>query len=231
MVVKNEHGADGSSGQFRWTSKPVHVSRKMVRSSLAVVREHRRAYLILNLLYYGLIVAAMAYAAFNPDLQRTLWTEVGKGFSTGPLEELVGAYSGGQVLLAAILTFAVNLLGGSFVYITLPSLIIPFSGLLVGVYRALLWGLLFSPTAELGAGLIFHLPTIILEGQAYVLAMLAAYVQGIVFLRPKKSVGVRTHRQGYWEGVKLSVRVYLLVVVVLLVAAVYEAVSVIFIIM
>ena len=93
-----------------------------------------------------------------------------------------------------------------------------------------MWGLLFSPTAVLGADLVFHLPTIILEGRAYVLAMLAAYVQGMAFLRPS-TVGVKTHRQGYWEGVKLSVRVYLLVVVVLFVAAVYEAVSVIFIIM
>lgn len=55
-------------------------------------------------------------------------------------------------------------------------------------------------------------------------------VQGMAFLRPS-TVGVKTHRQGYWEGVKLSVRVYLLVVVLLFVAAVNEAVSVIFIIM
>ena len=230
MLDRDEQRANGRSGWFRWTSKPVHATKKMVRSSLAVVKEHRRAYLVLNLLYYGLILAAMAFAAFNPDVQRTLWTEVGRGFKTGPLEGLVGAYSGGQVLLAAVLTFVVNLVGGSFAFITMPSLIIPFSGLLVGVYRALLWGLLFSPSAVVGAGLGFHLPTIILEGQAYVLAMLAAYAQGMAFLRPK-SVGVKTHRQGYWEGVKRSVRLYLLVVVVLLVAALYEAVSVIFFIM
>ena len=228
MLVNNEHRADGNSGWFRWTSEPVHVAKKMLRSSSAVIKEHRRAYIVLNLLYYGLIAGGMVYAAFDPALQKSLWNQLGEGFSTGPLEELVGAYSGGQVLLAAVLTFAVNLVGGSFAFITMPSLIIPFSGLLVGVYRALLWGLLFSPSAVVGAGLVFHLPTIILEGQAYVLAMLAAYLQGMAFLRPK-SMGVRTHRQGYWEGVKLSVRVYLLVVVVLLVAAVYEAVSVIFI--
>ena len=59
MVVKNDHGADGRSGWFRWISKPVHAAKKMVRSSLAVVKEHRRAYLILNLGYYGLIAAAV----------------------------------------------------------------------------------------------------------------------------------------------------------------------------
>ena len=56
--------------------------------------------------------------------------------------------------------------------------------------------------------------------------MLAAYLQGMAFLRPK-TVGVKTHRQGYWEGVKRSARIYLMVVVVLFVAAIYEAFSVI----
>lgn len=201
---------------------------KAVRSAWALVKEYRRAYLILNLVYYGLIVAAMVYVAFDPALQKTMWDEVGEAFGTGPMRGVIDAYSGGQVLLAAALTFAVNLVLGSFVFITVPSLIIPFSGLLVGVYRALLWGLLFSPTAVLGAGILFHWPTIILEGQAYILAMLAAYVQGMAFLRPK-TVGVQTRRQGYWIGVKRSVRIYLLVAITLFVAAVYEAVSVIFI--
>lgn len=228
MLDNGEHRGDGDSWWFSRTAKPLRVSKNVLRSSLAVVGEHRRAYLVMNLAYYGLMGAAMAYAAFHPDLQRTLWTEVGKGFSTGPLEGLVGAYRGGQVLLAAGLTFAVNLVLGSLLSITLPSLIIPFSGLLVGAYRALLWGLLFSPTAVIGAGLVFHLPTIILEGQAYVLVMLAAFVQGMAFVRPK-SVGAMTHRQGYWEGVKRSARIYLLVAIVLAVAALYEAMSVIFI--
>lgn len=87
---------------------------------------------------------------------------------------------------------------------------------------------MFSPTVVIGSGFFLLLPTMILEGQAYVLVMLAAWVQGMSFLRPK-SVGAKTHRGGYWEGVKLSVRIYLLAAIVLLVAAVVEAVSVIFI--
>ena len=226
MPIIDKHRYDGRSGWFSYTSKPIHATRRMVQSSWTVLKEHRRAYLVLNLVYYGLMVAAMVYVAFDPALQRTLLDEVGKAFGTGPLEVLVAAYTGGQVLLAAALTFAVNLVLGSLLYITLPSLIIPFSGLLVGVYRALLWGLLFSPTAVLGAGIVFLWPTIILEGQAYVLAMLAAYVQGVAFLRPR-TVGAKTRRQGYWEGVKRSVRIYLLVAITLFVAAIYEAVSVI----
>ena len=226
MTVDSDHD---SSGRFRWTSKPVHAIRRMIRSSWAVVKEYRRAYVLLNLFYYGLMAAAMVYVAFDPALQKTMWDEVGEAFGTTPLTSgVIDAYGSGQVLLAAALTFAVNLVLGSFVFITVPSLIVPFSGILVGVYRALLWGLLFSPTAFLGAGILFHWPTILLEGQAYIMVMLAAYAQGMAFLRPK-TVGAKTRGQGYWEGVKRSVRIYVLVAITLLVAAIYEAVSVIFI--
>ena len=126
------------------------------RSAWALVREYRRAYLLLNLAFYGLMVAAMVYVAFNPDLQKTVWDEVGEAFRTGPLTSgVTEAYSGGQVLLAAALTFAVNLVLGSFATID--------------------------------------------------------------------------HRQGYWEGMKRSARIYVLVAITLFVAAVYEAVSMIFI--
>jgi hypothetical protein len=119
-------------------------------------------------------------------------------------------------------------MAGGLAYIALPSLIFPFSGLLLGAFRALLWGLMFSPTAVMGAYFSLLLPTIILEGQGYVLAMLAAYVQGMAFVRPR-SVGTKTHGRGYWEDVKRSVRIYLLVAIVLVVAATYEVASVIFI--
>ena len=228
MLVENEYRGRGDTRRFRRTSKSLHATKDMIRSSLAVLREHRRAYLVLNVAYYGLIVAAMAYVAFDPGLQRTLLDAMGRAVRTGPIQTVAGAYSGGHLLLAAVLTFAVNLIMGSFAYITLPSLIVPFSGLLMGAFRALLWGLMFSPTAVMGAGFFLLLPTMILEGQAYVLAMLAAYVQSMAFVRPK-SVGEKTHRLGYWEGLKRSARIYLLVAIVLAVAAVVEAASVILI--
>lgn len=111
---------------------------------------------------------------------------------------------------------------------------IPFSGLLIGAYRAVLWGVMFSPTTlevsgrTMISGLLV-LILILLEGQAYVLTMLAAYVHGRAFLWPH-SVGAATHRRGYWLGVKRSARLCLLVALVLAMAAVYEALVAIYII-
>jgi len=200
-----------------------------MKSALEAIKESRRAYIVLNLVYYGLVICGMIYVAFNPSLQQSLIKLVGSAFTEGPLSAVGSAYTGGQVLQAMVLTFVVNLFLGSIAVITLPSLVIPFSGLLMGAYRAVLWGLLLSPTTpQIRLVMIPHSLVLILEGQAYILAMLAAYVQGKAFLWPR-SVGATTRRQGYGVGAKRSARIYMLVVLLLAVAAIYEALEVIFI--
>jgi hypothetical protein len=203
----------------------------MLRKALQIVGENRRAYLVINLGYYGLVVAGMLFALFNRQVQGALLDAIGEGFSQGMLADVLEAYTQGQLLQAIGLTFFVNLFLGSLAVITLPSLIVPFSGMLVGALRAILWGLLFSPGAPgfSDVGLLpalFVTGLLLLEGQGYVLALLAAYVQGRAFLFPA-SVGAEGHARGYWEGVKRAALVYLLVIIVLAIAAVYEAAGVI----
>lgn len=199
---------------------------KVFGPTLAAVSRMRRAYVGLNLAYYGLVAASMVYSVLDPSLQQLLMGTVLDAFQSGPLSSVLEAYSGGQVVQAVALTFAVNLFLGSLVSIALPSLVIPFGGFLVAALRATMWGLLFAPTsaptsiASAGAGLLVAL-LLLLEGQGYVLATLAAYAQGRAFLAPKQ-VGAASHAQGYWIGVKQALRIYLLVALVLIVAAIYE---------
>jgi hypothetical protein len=184
---------------------------KVFGPTLATVGRMRWAYVGLNLAYYGLVAVSMAYSVFDPSLQQLLLNTVLDAFQSGPLSSVLRAYTGGQVVQAVALTFAVNLLAGSLVSISLPSLIIPFSGFLVAALRAVMWGLLFAPTslptsgASVGAGLLVAL-LLLLEGQGYVLAMLAAYAQGRAFLFPER-VGAAGHAQGYWIGVKQALRI------------------------
>ena len=200
----------------------------VVRGASRIVRAHRRAYISLNVTYYGLVALAMMYVAlFNPGVQERLLSDVQTSLTEGPLATVGGVYLGGNVIAAAALTFLVNLLVGAVLSITLPSLIVPFAGIGLGAYRAVLWGLLLAPTtSQLALVMIPHSLTLILEGQAYILAILASYAHGLAFLRPQ-SVGVAGHRQGYLEGAKRTARLYVLVAIVLAVAAVYEAVEVI----
>jgi hypothetical protein len=161
-------------------------------------------------------------------MKQQLLETVGTAFSTGPLQFVLGAYTNGEVINAIIFTFFINLVLGCFIAITLPSFIIPFSGFMVGGLRAILWGFLFSPDltdltplkilAGIGIGLL-----IIFEGEAYVLGLFAAFLQGRAWLIPA-SVGVEKASEGYVIGVKLTLRVYLLIISMLVIAAVYEVI-------
>lgn len=200
---------------------------QLIKNTWAVVQENRRPYILLNAVYYGLVIVFMIYAAFNQPLQQSLIDQVGQSLMTGPLSVLRSAYVNAEVFKAIALTFFVNLFLGAFAVITLPSLIIPFSGLLFGIFRAFLWGLILSPAhPDLRLAMIPHSITLLLEGQAYILAMLAVYIHGRAFLWPQ-TVGVERRLKGYKEGLKRSAKVYLLVIITLAIAAVYEVIEVV----
>ena len=51
MLANSEHGVSGESRRFRRATTPLRATKNTLRGSLAVVKEHRRAYLILNLTF------------------------------------------------------------------------------------------------------------------------------------------------------------------------------------
>ena len=201
---------------------PTHL---LARSSKQPRFLHVRALLALNALYFGAAVLAAGYAFLNRSVQSELTNAAVDAFSpTGSLGPLIQAYLGGELLRAILLTFLVNLILGSLVVITLPSAVVPFAGLLIGVYRAVLWGLLFAPTpgSAIAPTLWLHMPTILLEGEAYVVAMLG------VWLWWRTVIASPGHRWMAWRhGFKLQMRVYALVALLLAAAAIYETMEVI----
>ncbi len=201
----------------------MNIVKSVFGAGLAEIRQHKRAYLAINVLYYGTVFAGMVVALLLPNVRDALFKAAGEAFMKGPLAPVGNAYGSGHFLLAVGLTFVVNLIGGSLLSINLPSAIIPFSGFLIATWRALLWGIVFSPGHHpLGAGLYVHFVTLLLEGQAYVLATLAAYVQGKAFLAPR-TMDAPSHGAGYLLGLKHAGKLYGLITITLLIAALYEA--------
>jgi hypothetical protein len=184
-----------------------------------------------NVAYYGLVGIGIAWATLDRPLQERLLAVVEGELTVGGLAPVAEVYAQGGVLLAAVVTFGVNLVLGSLIAIMLPSLVVPFSGLVLAAVRAILWGLLFAPPtldvsvgpAVAGASVALVL---LLEGQGYVLTVLAAVVQGRAVLWPG-GVGARSWRHGFAIGVRQAVTIYGAVVVVLAIAAVVEALAVI----
>jgi hypothetical protein len=169
----------------------------------------------------------MAYTVLDRSLQQAMGEVLVVALGEGPLAPAPEAFNAGQMLLAIGLIFAINLLVATFLFITLPSLVVPFSGLLLAGLRALVWGILFAPEFEAPIGMadlftwMLLALLLFLEGQGYVLATLGAYLHGRAFLWPR-SVGETSIWRGYWAGLKTQARIYVLIAVVLLVAAVYE---------
>ncbi len=200
---------------------------RQFKAAIGLVRASRRAYLACNLVYYGLVVGAMGAATLDRGLQQAVVDAVQRSLDAGGLAPIARVYASGNIPLAAGMTFAVNLLVGSFGSITLPSLIVPFGGLLVAMFRAVMWGLIFAPptlqvtAGELVAGVLVAL-VVALEGQAYVLTMLAAYRHGRAWLWPASS-GAADRRSGYREGLRQAASLYLLVIIVLAIAGLVEA--------
>jgi hypothetical protein len=206
---------------------------KFLRSVAAVLSNSFRPLLLMNLVYFGLVGAGMAYGAWDQSVSDAIHSEL-KSEVPQQLPTVYDAYLGGHFVNAVALTFVINFCVGSLLFITLPSLVLPFSGVALGATRAVYWGLMFSPnfgtlsfarvaTGALIAGLIM------LEGEAYVLAMLASYVHGKSWLAPAR-VGATSRWQGYKFGAFRTLNIYALIAIVLAVAAIYEATLVILVI-
>jgi len=206
---------------------------KLLQSAWQVLSENRHTLLIMNLLYFGFVGAAMLIASLDRSIQDALVNAIGQSVSEGPLGVVSEAYTSGDVIPAILLTLGFNLFLGTLIQISMPSLIIPFSGLLVALFRAVLWGFIFSPQPEFialenaASGLLI-IGLLLLEGEGYVLGMLGVWIHGKSFLQPA-IVGASSSRDGYKEGLRKHLLVYPWITLVLIVAAVYEVVISVFI--
>jgi len=202
------------------------LGNKWLRLPLAEIRKYKHLFLTLHLIYFGTVVLFMFVAYHLPELQVCLLAGIGGAMdSPGPLAVAVKAYMSKNILWAAVITFAINFPLGSLACITLPSVIVPGAGVLVAGWRAALWGLLLAPTfVELLGAMLPHSFTLLLEGEAYVIATFFGLLILVYLFRKAEGPGVGRR---YGKALLMNVRGNLWVAIVLVVAAIYEAVEVI----
>ncbi|MCX6168121.1 MAG: hypothetical protein NTX65_02190 [Ignavibacteriales bacterium] len=192
--------------------------KKILKDAFEIIAKNWKAYLVINILFYGLVIVGMIVISSNPKLHKEIIFNT-KNYlinGTGLLPFVTKYYLENNIPIAIAVTFSVNLILATFIQITLPSLIIPFLGLLLNCYRAFLWGHLFG----------FDMPVtiygvLLLEGQGYILAAFAIYLYGMYMIRPLY-YGFQKRREAFIYGTKVIGKLYLLVTLVLLIAAVYE---------
>ncbi len=195
----------------------------------AIFRKDFKLFLIINAIYFGAILLGALIALAYPDLQMSLVMATGQTYASGsPLSSVGDAYLSGNVLVAAVLTFLMNFFLGTIVMMTIPSLIIPFWALLFGAYRALLWGIMLVvpiPGVMPLSLLAPHYLTLLLEGEAYVVAIFAC-TRGLIALLKPKSFGTDSRLKAYKQSIIDNGKLLVIVALLLAVAATYEAVEV-----
>jgi len=203
------------------------IENKWLRLPLAEIRKYGRLFIGLHLVYFGLVILFMLLVHSIPELQASLLAGIKSQVSggSGPLAVAGKAYMSKSIPRAAITTFGINFILGSLAYITIPSVIIPGIGLLGAVFRASMWGLLLAPSFDtLAATMLPHSFTLLLEGEAYIVATFFALLIPIYIFR--KSEGPNFLNR-YGRALAMNIRGNLLVAIVLVIAAIYEATEVI----
>lgn len=190
-----------------------------------IVSINRVPYLVLCGLYYGILLALMIYAVFDAPLQTRMLEANRSSYMTGALSlsEKTAVDLGSLQVLG--LAFLFNVLGTSYAGITLPSFVFPFIGVFIGLYRAAMLGVVFSPfNAEINQIILPHLPTMFIEGQATILAMLGAYIQGMAMIWPA-SIGQKSRWKAYVEAVRQTGTIYMFIMSILLISALYGVIE------
>ncbi len=219
-------GVGGIWQILRWMRRKLKPG--WLSSAVQMVIDHRKEYWTVNGVYFGLALLVALFIYSTPAVQDFTTHLIRQSIESG--RGMLGwagrAYGSGIIPYAALVTFVVNSFFGAFVYLVLPSLVIPGIGLLTGLVRSLSWGLVLSPTTDsLALSMIPGSFTVLLEGEAYVLCMFFVYLMVRGLVRGEGTLGER-----YRRGVGLTLRGFLLVLLVLAAAALYEATEVILLI-
>jgi hypothetical protein len=218
-------GSGGLIGLYAAAAR--RVRWPVLHDPLSQLSINRRLIWGVHLVYFGLYFLAAVVVYQVPDLQTTLLsaTQEGIGGGSGPLSLAGKAYLSGNIALAALVTVVINFFLGSVAMLTLPSCVIPGSGVLVALVRPVLWGFLLAPSSSvLARTMLAHSGTLLLEGEGYILATFFGLLIPVYLFRSDPALGLFAR---YRRGLVINLKGNVLVALVLLVAAVYEAFEVI----
>jgi hypothetical protein len=180
-----------------------------------------------HLVYFGLVIAGSLLVYDLAEVQVILIGKVRGALATqgNPLGFAADAYASGNIPRAAAVTLAINFLLGSLAMITLPSILLPGSGVLVAGLRATAWGLILAPAMQsLAYGMLPHAGTMLLEGEGYILATFFGLLVPIHIIRSSLGGNVLAR---FGRVLLLNLKANFWIALVLAVAAIYEATEVI----
>lgn len=184
-----------------------------LHGALSTLREHRKAFIALNLAFYGFFGLCMLVATFLPDLQADSLAASDPMFPRPEQLRLAGhAYSQGEPWLSIAVSYLVDLVAS-----IVPSLVSSAT-----YQEASMWSSLVPRIGPDLDSFIPHSLTFTIKGEAYVLAAFALYVQLRMFLWPRR-YGLASRRHGIVAGALNTARLSIFIAVALGFGLVYES--------
>jgi uncharacterized membrane protein SpoIIM required for sporulation len=188
------------------------------------VERYKKRFLYCFAIYYGLVIVGMVIGLLYPPISTGTGGNISSQFST-VFPGLLQAISAGDVIKVILTIFVFNSILGSFLAITVLNLI--GIGTLVFIYRPIMWGLVYAPTSPHAAMLLLAvIPTLILEGVAYIIAF-AASLDFVLAIAKPKALGEESRFKAWKKAWIYNLKSYVLVLIMLFVAAVVESVTII----
>lgn len=185
-------------------------------ASFRVVWRNGLFVVVLNWLFFGAIVVG-ALLEENETVGVYRW----------PVGAEVFTLEASSAVLSVITIFFFNLVLSGFILVTLTGLalfVLPVGFLL---FRAFLWGALLNGLST--PMFLAALPTLVLEGEGYVLAALAGVNLGLSWLKPQWTYRREelSRSEAVEQAFKDCARIYVLVALLLLMAAIVETITLI----
>jgi hypothetical protein len=201
------------------------MNMRLFRRALQTIQANRRAYLVLNAILYGSVLAGFGAGLLFPGLTAAQK----ESFEAGGQADLVRSLLKNPWLFALAI-LANNALRAGLLNLVLPSMIVPFAGVVWYVYSLFTVGLLLAPADRDGwLVLVPHSLTVVMEVQAYVLLALGAYLLGRAWIWPR-TVGAENRRQAYVSGLRQLGVLSLPALALLVVFAFYESFSIVYLV-
>ncbi|MGC9517007.1 MAG: stage II sporulation protein M [Methanomicrobiales archaeon] len=191
------------------------------------VKRYKKRFIYSFLVYYLLVILGGISGIFYSVSRENAVQTVSSSLNS-TLPSLFQAINSGDLISVVLTIFGFNAVLGSFFFITLLNMI--GIGTLIFIYRPFLWGFIYAPVnPQATALLIYVIPTLILEGLAYVMAFAASidFLQAII--KPS-ALGEKKRLRAYKKAWINNLKSYVLILIVLFVAAVVETLTILYII-
>lgn len=178
----------------------------------------------MHVLLYGVFFLMMLLAFAYPVANIRAALLVRDAFLKGDLSYIGDAYASGDILRATAATFVQNYFVATILFTLLPSLVIPFVGVLKNLLSFAVVGFVMAPLWTGSAPqLAYHCITMTLEMEAYIVA---SFVVIVFPLRVFKGL-TATGRGEIFQGIRIVASGALLAGIMLAIAALYEATTLI----